>query len=251
MSGRPDSVQGLLEHLTERWDGKGPLRRSRGEQIRCRCGSSTSRWMRPFSIFSAARNTPCASCTSVPGTLLTRSRLLRRGRHEDLSRWTRRLGVRKVLALEPQPPLVLEAEPLDRALAAMGNFADLVSPYLAGHSSGVAELGCCGRKRLRDRRGGIDGDPAGGPPSRPRPGGRPSAHLAEARSTDRRRVGAGAPAPLREARSSRSPFLSGLSSIAGAHHERLDGSGYHRGANGPMSSPLRPGCSPRPTPTMR
>ena len=31
--GAPDSVQGLLEHLTERWDGKGPLRRSKGEQI--------------------------------------------------------------------------------------------------------------------------------------------------------------------------------------------------------------------------
>jgi len=27
------SVQGLLAHLTERWDGKGPLRRAKGEQI--------------------------------------------------------------------------------------------------------------------------------------------------------------------------------------------------------------------------
>ena len=32
---------------------------------------------------------------------------------------------------------------------------------------------------------------------------------------------------------SRSPFLSALSPIAAAHHERLDGSGYHRGATGP------------------
>ena len=31
---------------------------------------------------------------------------------------------------------------------------------------------------------------------------------------------------------SRSPFLSALSPIAGAHHERIDGSGYHRGASG-------------------
>jgi len=31
---------------------------------------------------------------------------------------------------------------------------------------------------------------------------------------------------------SRSPFLSALCPIAGAHHERLDGSGYHRGASG-------------------
>jgi HD-GYP domain-containing protein (c-di-GMP phosphodiesterase class II) len=30
---------------------------------------------------------------------------------------------------------------------------------------------------------------------------------------------------------SRSPFLSALAPVAGAHHERLDGSGYHRGAS--------------------
>ena len=29
---------------------------------------------------------------------------------------------------------------------------------------------------------------------------------------------------------SRTPFLRGLASIASAHHERLDGSGYHRAA---------------------
>jgi HD-GYP domain-containing protein (c-di-GMP phosphodiesterase class II) len=32
---------------------------------------------------------------------------------------------------------------------------------------------------------------------------------------------------------SRSPFFSALCPIADAHHERLDGSGYHRGVNGP------------------
>jgi HD-GYP domain-containing protein (c-di-GMP phosphodiesterase class II) len=31
---------------------------------------------------------------------------------------------------------------------------------------------------------------------------------------------------------SRSPFLSALAPVAGAHHERLDGSGYHRGSAG-------------------
>jgi HD domain len=31
--GAPPSVPGLLAHLTERWDGKGPLRRAKGEQI--------------------------------------------------------------------------------------------------------------------------------------------------------------------------------------------------------------------------
>jgi hypothetical protein len=31
--GLPPTVQGLLAHLTERWDGKGPLRRAEGEEI--------------------------------------------------------------------------------------------------------------------------------------------------------------------------------------------------------------------------
>ena len=39
---------------------------------------------------------------------------------------------------------------------------------------------------------------------------------------------------------SRSPFLSALAPVAGAHHERLDGSGYHRGASGPeLALPAR------------
>ena len=31
--GGPSSVPELLAQLTERWDGKGPLRRAKGEQI--------------------------------------------------------------------------------------------------------------------------------------------------------------------------------------------------------------------------
>jgi HD-GYP domain-containing protein (c-di-GMP phosphodiesterase class II) len=39
---------------------------------------------------------------------------------------------------------------------------------------------------------------------------------------------------------SRSPFRNALAPIAGGHHERLDGSGYHRGAVGPeLAFPAR------------
>jgi hypothetical protein len=41
---------------------------------------------------------------------------------------------------EPRPHLTLEGNAIDRALAAIGNFADLASPYLVGHSRGVAGL---------------------------------------------------------------------------------------------------------------
>ena len=46
----------------------------------------------------------------------------------------------EALAAEPGPWLTLAGEQIDRALAAMGCFADLVSPYHSGHSGGVADL---------------------------------------------------------------------------------------------------------------
>ena len=198
--------------------------------------------MRPFSIFSAARNTPCASCTSVPGTLDPQvaacfvedaTKIL--ALDEGASAWE------EVLALEPQPPLVLEAEPLDRALAAMGNFADLISPYLAGHSSGVAELAAaaasaCGIDEAgltAIRRAGLLHD-LGRVAVHPRIWQKRGPLTADEWEQVRLH-------PYHTERVlSRSPFLSGLSSIAGAHHERLDGSGYHRGANGHgLASPAR------------
>ena len=77
----------------------------------------------------------------------------RRCRREILALDERASAWEETLACEPRPPLSLEGEALDRALAAMGNFADLISPYLAGHSAGVAELAGGGGAALPDRRG--------------------------------------------------------------------------------------------------
>ena len=48
----------------------------------------------------------------------------------------------------------------------------------------------------------------------------------------------------------RSEFLAALAPVAGAHHERLDGSGYHRAAVGAELA-LPRACSPPPTPSTR
>jgi DNA-binding NarL/FixJ family response regulator len=56
-----------------------------------------------------------------------------------------------VLAAEPRPELLLTGARIDRALAAMGHFADLISPFPAGHSAGVATLA-----EAAGRRCGID-----------------------------------------------------------------------------------------------
>ena len=40
--GLPPAIQRLFAVFTERWDGKGPLGRARGEDIPLACGSCTS-----------------------------------------------------------------------------------------------------------------------------------------------------------------------------------------------------------------
>jgi HD-GYP domain-containing protein (c-di-GMP phosphodiesterase class II) len=114
----------------------------------------------------------------------------------------------------------------------MGRFADLISPSFSGHSDGVARLACAAAKRC-----GLDA-------------ARVTAVRRAGLVHDLGRVAIGArtwqrPRPLTvdeweqvrlhpyqtERVISRSPFLSALAPIAGAHHERLDGSGYHRGSS--------------------
>ncbi len=147
----------------------------------------------------------------------------------------------RVLAAEPAPGLVLQGAAIDRALSAMGDFADLASPYLAGHSAGVAQVAGAAAEHCRAH--GLD----------------PQALRRAALVHDLGRVAVPLriwhkPGPLApdewervrlhayhsERVLARSPFLAALASVATAHHERLDGSGYHRGAAaGALSPPAR------------
>ena len=196
--GAPPSVPGLLAHLTERWDGKGPLRRAKGEQIPL-----------PMRIVHVATD---AAFQRLLGGAEHAVRLVReRAGHafdpevaaclveeaaeilaleEGASAWE------EVLALEPAPPLVLEAEALDRALAAMGNFADLISPYLAGHSAGVAELAAAAARLCRIDAAGVTAIRRAALLHDLGRVADPRADLAETRAADGGRVGAGAPAPV-------------------------------------------------------
>jgi HD-GYP domain-containing protein (c-di-GMP phosphodiesterase class II) len=141
----------------------------------------------------------------------------------------------ETLLREPRPHLTLEGAATERALAAMGDFTDLSSPYLVGHSAGVAELAgaaaACGRL--------------------------PPAEVVVARRArlvhDLGRVAVPVriwqkPGPLTadewervrlhpyftERVLTHSSFLSELAPVASSHHERLDGSGYHRGLSAAM-----------------
>jgi HD-GYP domain-containing protein (c-di-GMP phosphodiesterase class II) len=233
--GAPPSVPGLLAHLTERWDGKGALRRAKGDQIPL-----------PMRIVHVATD---ACFQRLVGGVEHAVRLMReRAGHafdpevaacvveaggellaleDSASAWE------EVLALEPPPSLILEPAAIDRALGAMGNFADLVSPSLAGHAAGVAELAAaaaqqCGMDAVgvtAIRRAGLVHD-LGRVAVHPRVWQKPGPLSADDWEQVRLH-------PYQTERVlSRSGFLAALAPIAGGHHERLDGSGYHRGCVG-------------------
>jgi HD-GYP domain-containing protein (c-di-GMP phosphodiesterase class II) len=146
-----------------------------------------------------------------------------------------------VLACEPAPVLMLEGEAIDRALAAMGDFADLVSPYLTGHSAGVAELATASAEWC-----GLD---ASETHALYRAALVHDIGRAAVPTTIWQKRGPLTPQQWERVRLhayqserilSPSPFLAALAPVATAHHERCDGSGYHRGsAAATLSTPAR------------
>ena len=137
------------------------------------------------------------------------------------------------MAAEPTPSGHLAEEQLDEAFGVVADFADLKSPYFRGHSRGVAalaadaaaELGLPEGDRVSVRRAALlhDLGRTGVPNSIwDKPGA-----LTE---SERERVRLH---PYYTERAlARPAALARLGAIAGAHHERLDGSGYHRGLTG-------------------
>lgn len=239
--GMPPSVRSLFDSVAERWDGKGEPHRLRGEEI-------------PLSlrISQVARD---ASFHRLLGDQQHVAAVIRRraGRAFDpevaacladnvdemFADWDRGTAWDSTLAREPAPGLKLHGEAIDEALAAMGDFADLMSPYFAGHSSSVAELcaqSAAGRNFSATEISAL----------------RRAAYVHD---LGRVAVSAGVwqkPGPLSadewervrlhayysERVIGRSRFLSPLSSIISSHHERLDGSGYHRGSTAADLTPL-------------
>ena len=129
------------------------------------------------------------------------------------------------------------------------DFVDVKSPFTLGHSRGVAALAAAAAAHA-----GLRGDEA-------------AALRRAALVHDLGRVGVpngvwDKPGPLSDAEwervrlhsyyteriLARSPALAPLADDRGMHHERLDGSGYHRGAQAPTLQAPR-ACSPWPTPT--
>ena len=237
------SVRGLLAYVTDRWDGHGPLGRAKGEQIplpmRIVHLAVDSAFQRVIGgedrvVRLARERAGHAFDPEVAACLAGHAKeILSLDAHASV--WEETLGC------EPHPPLLLEGEAIERGLGAMGHFVDLMSPYLTGHSAGVAELAAAAarRSRLDDdavaavRRAAFVHD-LGRVAVHPRIWHKPGPLTADEWEQVRLH-------PYQSERVlARSPFLAALAPVAGAHHERLDGSGYHRGAAGPeLARPAR------------
>jgi HD-GYP domain-containing protein (c-di-GMP phosphodiesterase class II) len=138
-----------------------------------------------------------------------------------------------VLDLEPEPRRTLEGAGLDAALTVAADFIDLKSPYRAGHSRRCAQLG-------------ADAARVYGATEQEIVALRRAAMLHEFGTTavpnsildkrgpltraefDRVQVHP----MLTEQMLGRSPALAVLNRVAAVHHEKVDGSGYHKGLGG-------------------
>lgn len=237
--GLDPSVSDLFAVLTERWDGKGEPGRLRGDAIPL-----------PLRIVHVARDAALHRALGGPDAARTIVRersggafdpaiakLFERDAADILAFDAPGSAWDETLACEPGRPLVLTGETIDRAFGAIGDFADLVSRYFVGHSAGVAKLVADAARRS----GLADGEVAAA---------RRAALMHEvgrvsvpvwiwqregpltADEWERVRLH-----PYQADRIvAHSPFLAELAQAATCEHERLDGSGYHRGAAGPALS---------------
>ena len=136
----------------------------------------------------------------------------------------------RILEVEPEPTVEKDQSELAQVAAAFGDLADLKTPFTHGHSKGVASLATAAANRLRLDTVSLS-----------------RLHLA-ALLHDVGRVGISnaiweKPGSLTAAEWEQvrmHPYYSErilatsrafepVASVAGMHHERLDGSGYHRG----------------------
>lgn len=141
-----------------------------------------------------------------------------------------------VLALEPPARRrTIDDGRVDEVAAAFADFTDIKSAYTLGHSRGVA--------RLAERAARLLGLPDSDVVTLRRAALLHDLGRIAVSNTILEKPRALTPAEQEKVRLhpyyterilSRTTPLAALAPLAGAHHERLDGSGYHRGARGPQ-----------------
>ena len=226
----PETVAVALDQLLERWDGKGTPGRVGGEAL-----------SRPLRIVHVAHDFVGIARTRGEDVAMTTLRR-RRGRGYDPAVVDAALADpgsllpasdawERVIEAEPRPFATISSAELASVARAFGEFADVKVEFLRGHSARVADLAAtaavalgCSRPEVSDVRAAGHFHDVGrvAVPNGiwDKPG----------------RLGAGEQERVRlhpyysERVLERCTVLAPLASLAGSHHERLDGTGYHRGA---------------------
>lgn len=241
--GVSEGVNAALGSAFERWDGKGIPGRAAGEGVPAPVrvvvvARDADLWSRLAGADAAAelirRRSGRAYDPTVAAAFADDAQdLLEAARAADA--W------QAALDAEPAPWVRLADDRLEEALGAFADFADLKSPWLRGHSPGVAALAAraaaaagLGEADIEAvRLAGLVHDlgrvgVANGVWDHPGP--------LTSDGWERARLHP----YLTERILSRSRRLAPLARLAGCHHERVDGSGYHRGARaGELSAPER------------
>ena len=229
------SVQQALGQMFERWDGKGGPRKLGGEDlarpVRCIHVAHAAVLFGQAGGLAAAqdvvrRRAGSALDPSFADVFVRHaSELLQARDSEDV--WA------AVLEAEPEPPVLVVPSELDAVVRTIADIVDLKVPFTRTHSAGVAALaepaartlGCTEREVSDLRRAALlhDLGRVGVPNGiweKPGP--------LSASEWERVRLH-----PYHTERIlARSPVLAPLARVAGMHHERQDGSGYHRQAAG-------------------
>lgn len=233
------SCEGLW-FVFERWDGKGMPAGAAGERIPV--AARILHAARDASAFAAAGGAEmvCGMAKRAAGSSLDPSLAALLSQHAPtlLQRVHAVDAWERVVAAEPRPRM-FTAEDLDQACQVIADYADLKSYGTLGHSRSVAEVAEAAGWRLRLAPETV-------------------ADLRRAAWLhDLGRVGVSAavwekPGPLTggeweqvrlhsyhtERLLARIPALSELAATAASDHERLDGSGYHRGVDAQQLSPV-------------
>ena len=234
--------QACLLQVFERWDGKGKPNGVKGDAIGvpARVGllaNLACAWTRVYDRDTALRMVADRSGRTFDPALV--DVFAKHGRDllaalEPDSLWD------EVMRIEPRPRW-LDGADIENACLAVADFADLKSPYTLGHSRGVAELAAAAAHAsglpasdaqdlklaglLHDvGRAGVSNDVWDKPGS----------------LTESQRERMQLHAYYTQRILARLQGLGRAASLAAAHHERLDGSGYHRGILGhDLTAPAR------------